>query len=144
MRVTPATQTTLRSALVAAVLVVPAPAVGGTLRIEVDGLRSDRGVVRAAVCARGEFLQPTCSHGGATAAGSGAVVVDGVPDGTWAVQVFHDEDGDGDLDRRGLRPAEGMGFSRDARMRFGPPRFGDAAFGFAGDATVRLTMRYFQ
>lgn len=121
-----------------------APALGYTLRIEVDGLRSGDGLLRAAVCSRDEFLQARCSHGGAAAAAAGAVTVADVPDGTWAVQVYHDEDADGALDRRGMRPLEGMGFSRDARMRFGPPRFADAAFGLSGDATVRLTMRYFQ
>ena len=115
-----------------------------TVRVEVAGLRSDRGVVRAAVCAEDEFTAATCAHAASARADGTAVVVEDVPPGTWAVQVFHDEDGDGELDRRGFRPSEGMGFSRDARMRFGPPRFRDAAFALDGDATVRLTMRYFQ
>ena len=115
-----------------------------TIRVEVEGLRSDDGVVRAAVCSRDEFLSAHCSHGSAAEAEDGAITIDDVPDGRWAVQVFHDEDGDGELDTQGRRPLEGMGFSRDARMRFGPPRFRDAAFDLGGDATVRLTMRYFQ
>ena len=127
--------------------VLAAPVSAERVRVEVAGLRSDAGLLRAAVCSRDEFLQPDCSHSGASPAGEGAVTIDGVPGGEWAVQVFHDEDSDGDLDRRGRRPLEGMGFSRDARMRFGPPRFADAAFalqGGPGDAVVRLTMRYFQ
>ena len=123
------------------------PAASERVRVEVAGLRSDAGLLRAAVCTRDEFLRPRCSHAGASPAGEGQVTIEGVPEGRWAVQVFHDEDGDGDLDRQGRRPLEGMGFSRDARMRFGPPRFADAAFaldGGPGDAVVRLTMRYFQ
>jgi uncharacterized protein (DUF2141 family) len=38
-----------------------------------------------------------------------------------------------------------MGFSRDAPMRFGPPRWDDAKFDLTeSGATVPLTMRYFQ
>ena len=121
-----------------------AMAMAQTVAIEVSGLRSDKGVLRAAICTRAEFLSPSCSHSGEAPAAAGRLTIDGVVPGTWAVQVFHDEDGDGDLDRRGLRPLEGMGFSRDARMRFGPPRFEDAAFGLIGDARVVLTMRYFR
>ena len=132
----------IRAALAAAILAGPASA--EQVRIEVDGLRSDRGVLRAAVCSRTEFLQPACAHSAAAPAGAGALTVEDVPPGTYAVQVFHDEDGDGEFDRGAFRPLEGMGFSRDARMRFGPPRFADAAFGLTGDARVRLTMRYFQ
>lgn len=122
----------------------PVAARAGTIRVEVDGLRSGDGLLRAAVCSRDEFLSSDCSFAGAGPADGGTVTITDVPPGTWAVQVFHDEDGDGDLDRRGLRPLEGLGFSRDARMRLGPPRFRDAAFGLDGDAVVRLRLRYFQ
>jgi uncharacterized protein (DUF2141 family) len=70
-------------------------------------------------------------------------VVEGVPPGTYAVQAFHDEDGDGTLDRRGFWPSEGLGFSRDAPMRMGPPRFGDAAVRIERDGRITVTMRYY-
>ena len=72
------------------------------------------------------------------------MTIQGVPDGVYAVQAFHDEDSDGDLDRRGFRPDEGLAFSNDARMRRGPPRFRDAAVRVAGDGRITLQMRYFQ
>ena len=50
-----------------------------------------------------------------------------LPMGPCALALIHDEDGDGEIDT-GLFgiPKEGLGASRDARARFGPPRFEDA------------------
>ena len=132
------------AATVAVALAAAGPASADSVRVEVDGLRSDRGLLRAAVCSESEFLGPRCAHSGAVPAARHALTIDGVPPGDYAVQVFHDEDGDGDLDRGLLRPLEGMGFSRDAAMRFGPPNFADAAFALDGAARVHLTIRYFQ
>jgi uncharacterized protein (DUF2141 family) len=41
-------------------------------------------------------------------------------------------------------PREGFGFSRDARVRFGPPKFGEAAFEVVPGAreTLVIRMRY--
>lgn len=53
----------------------------------------------------------------------------GLDAGTYAVSVFHDLDADGELDSNFLGiPEEPVGMSRDARGRFGPPKFKDAAF----------------
>jgi uncharacterized protein (DUF2141 family) len=57
------------------------------------------------------------------------VTLSDLPPGRYAVAAFHDTDGDGDLTLWpfGL-PKEAYGFSRDARGRFGPPTFAQAAF----------------
>ncbi|TNC74764.1 DUF2141 domain-containing protein [Rubellimicrobium roseum] len=121
------------------------PATAADLRIEVGGLRNVEGTVYAAVCTENEFLQPACAHFGRAPATEGVVTVTGVPPGTYAVQVVHDENDNQTLDRPGFLPTEGMGFSRDAPMRFGPPQWRDASFTLEEPgATVRLTMRYFQ
>ena len=65
-----------------------------------------------------------------------------VPAGTWAVLAYQDENANGELDRNLIGiPSENYGFSRDARGRFGPPSFDDAAMPIrdeAATATVRL------
>jgi uncharacterized protein (DUF2141 family) len=131
--------------ILAATLVAPGAALAAELRIEVAGLRNANGTVYAAVCPEDQFLQPACPWFGSAPATAGVVTVAGVPPGTYAVQVIHDENDNQALDRPGLLPTEGMGFSRDAPMRFGPPSWNDARFDLAEPgATVRLSMRYFQ
>ncbi|MFK7985195.1 MAG: DUF2141 domain-containing protein [Sandaracinaceae bacterium] len=56
-------------------------------------------------------------------------VFDDVTPGEYAVAVFHDENGNNDLDRNlfGI-PSEGTGASNDAHNMFGPPSYEDARF----------------
>jgi uncharacterized protein (DUF2141 family) len=54
-----------------------------------------------------------------------------VPPGEYAVAVFHDENGNNDLDRNFLGiPSEGTGASNDARGFMGPPPYDGARFQF--------------
>lgn len=135
-----------RGGVLASALLLAGGAAGAAeVTVEVSGLRNANGTIYAAVCTEAEFLNPTCSFFGSAPASTGAVTVPGVPAGTYAVQVIHDENDNQTLDRPGFLPTEGMGFSRDAPMRMGPPRWSDAAFDLAEPgARVPLTMRYFQ
>ena len=73
----------------------------------------------------GPILSRMVARTGATT----SVIIPGLPPGRYAVAVFHDTDGNGDLTLWpfGL-PKEAYGFSRDARGSFGPPAFASAAF----------------
>lgn len=113
-------------------------------------LRNDRGVVRACLTSQAEKF-PSCNDPArsfqATGAAGGQVklVFRDVPPGRYAVALLHDENGNGKADRAAMMiPTEGFGFSRDAKVRFGPPRFRDAAFDVAaGDSEeLIITMRY--
>jgi uncharacterized protein (DUF2141 family) len=66
---------------------------------------------------------------------------DPIPAGTYAVSCFHDENGDGNMDR-GLFgiPTEGWVVSNHARGFMGPPSFSAAKFSFSGEPTV-MTLR---
>lgn len=65
--------------------------------------------------------------------------------GDYAISVFHDENGDGILNRTliGL-PEEGFGFSNDAPVRLGPPSFSAARVAVpAGSSATAIRLRYF-
>ena len=47
----------------------------------------------------------------------------------------------GKVDKALFLPTEGFGFSRDAKARFGPPRFSSAAFRVDSSAPVYQTIR---
>ena len=117
-----------------------------TLDVVVDNVRDAQGTVRVAVCSQAQFLGEHCEHVGRAPAQPGSVTVrvEGVPPGTWAVQAFHDDNGDGKLTRNFLGlPTKGLGFSNDARFHFGPPRWNDAAFRLGPDGgVVHVPLRY--
>ncbi|MDG2307657.1 MAG: DUF2141 domain-containing protein [Candidatus Binatia bacterium] len=48
--------------------------------------------------------------------------------GEYGIKIFHDENGNGELDIGWTGPEEGYGFSNDARALMGPPDWEDAKF----------------
>lgn len=137
----------MRAAWAAAVIAL-APAVVQATKVQVRvlGVSSDAGIVRVAVCPQADFLKPTCPYRGRAPARRGTVLVSvaGVPPGIYAVQAHHDANNDGRINRNffGL-PTEGIGVSRAAPMRFGPPRFADAAVSISGAlVTLDITLRF--
>lgn len=69
------------------------------------------------------------------------LTVHDLPPGRYAVKLFHDENGNGELDSNvvGL-PTEGYGFSNNAG-RFGPPSFEDAAVMLEEDLQIDIRVR---
>ncbi len=120
---------------------------GGVLQVEVTNVRNAAGRVHVDLCDERTFLEDGCPYAGDAPArmGTTTVTVRGVPPGRYAVQAYHDENANGRVDRAifGI-PKEGIGFSRDARIRFGPPKWADAVFVFNGGAErTALRLRYF-
>ena len=67
----------------------------------------------------------------------------GISPGVYALSVIHDENGNGRLDRFMAIPREGFGFSRNPRIRMGPPRFEEVRFQVAGPVTRQaVQMKY--
>lgn len=136
--------------LAAAVGLTGASAPGEDVSVVVSGLRSGRGQVLACVISRPAGF-PDCSkdpgarHLAVPVHSAGTLMLDfgPLPPGRYAVSLFHDENANGKLDTMMMIPREGFGFSRDAPVHFGPPRFEAAAFTVT-DAPVRqaIRMRY--
>ena len=117
------------------------------LDVALDHLRSTRGMVRVCLTADpGNF--PACIDDADAVtlsfpAGERRFSLGGLAPGDYALAVIHDENGNGKLDTFAGIPREGYGFSNNAPVRFGPPRFAAARFTLAGEATAeRVTMRY--
>lgn len=118
-----------------------------TVSVTVTGVRNDHGHVRVAICPREIFLRPHCPWFANSPARAGQVLVTvpDVPPGIYAAEAFHDEDDNGKLERSFLGlPEEGMGFSNNARMYFGPPRFDAASFTVDGASTaIAFALKYY-
>jgi len=129
-----------RHALLGAVLSCLAmPAFSATVEVHVTGVDAGKGSVKVAVCDQARFLKQCLYSGSAPArAGDNTIAVRDVPAGNWAVLAYQDANENGELDRNFIGiPSENYGFSRDARGKFGPPSFEDAAIAVDGDgATV--------
>lgn len=122
-------------------------AAGGpaTLVVAVDGVRSARGRVHVELCPEPVFLGdcPLWAEAPATT-GSTSVVFRNLPVGRYALQGYHDENANKSIDRGMFGvPKEGVGFSNDAPIGLGPPRFSRAAIELKpGDNATRFRLRY--
>jgi uncharacterized protein (DUF2141 family) len=137
------------------------PAAAGDLRVRVDGINFSSGTVlvglydsalsfdRAiALSDKDGFLNdPNRLVGTALRAGetrAASVVFSDLPPGTYAIIAFHDENGNGRLDKNfwGV-PTEPYAFSRDALGLLGPPNFNDAAMSLDGrDKSITITLHH--
>ncbi|HZH28871.1 MAG TPA: DUF2141 domain-containing protein [Azospirillaceae bacterium] len=135
-------------ALVPALLAGPGWAADLTVRIE--GVRSATGNVVVCLwdapatfpdCGRS---QPVQVRSLPAAEGTVAVRFPGLPPGTYAVSVLHDENGNNRMDTNFLGiPREGFGASNLDRLpRAAAPTFDDARFELRGDGTVTAWMLY--
>jgi uncharacterized protein (DUF2141 family) len=126
------------SLLLSAVLLSAATASAATVEVRVSSVVAGRGKVNVAVCDKERFLKDCLYSGSAPAQGTDTVVtIQNVPKGTWAVLAYQDENQNDKLDRNLIGiPSENYGFSRDARGKFGPPDFGDAAIEVGDEVTV--------
>lgn len=121
----------------------------GRLELSVANLRSDAGVIRICLTRDPEHFpdcvgDPDARHLTAPASDADHLAFDDVPSGTWAVSLFHDENGNGKLDTFAGIPREGVGFSRNPSLLFGPPRFAAADFPVtSGPVGEAVKMRYF-
>lgn len=115
----------------------PATDSTGTLVVHVAGLTGNDGTVRIE-------LDTAQSYGSAGNARLGELPIQNrtarwtlsdVPHGTYAVALYHDQNGNDELDTNFLgRPQEPYGFSNNARGTMGPPDFEEAAFTLSSDS----------
>lgn len=133
-----------------AVLIVatlgPTAALAGDLTVIIDHVRSNQGAILGALYdSDGSFMkQPQARATCQIKAATGAVhyVFHGLPAGKYALSVFHDENGNGQLDKNLLGiPKEGYGFSNSTAAK--PPRFDQAAFDYDGTTgTITVSLHY--
>lgn len=130
--------------------VVPAAAglapATGQIDVRFEGLRSSRGMLRACLTKdRSHF--PKCEKDplaltASVAAGDHAeLLFAGVPPGDYALLVFHDENSNSRLDTMLGIPREGVGFSRNPRLRFGAPGFESVVLTVTPGAAKRTAVK---
>lgn len=113
-------------------LIMDRPDAGGTMRVALcpdeRAYRTEQGCRTQHAVARGDIVR---------------AIFTGLPEGTYAVKVFHDVDDNGRMNVNWLGiPTEPYGFSNDAMGTFGPPDFKAASFKVgAGSTTIRIRMK---
>lgn len=115
------------------------------LSITVDGVKTSLGSINVAVYNKSDgFLKfdkvYKCDSTRARK-GTTSITIDDLPEGEYALAVFHDENGNNELDTNWLGfPKESFGFSRGRMKAFGPPSFRECALRIDSDSEIRVTL----
>lgn len=127
----------------------PQGTAGVSVSIQVTELRNTKGVVRACMSPDPKKFprcqgDPSAYRAVVKADEAGAIRFTGVTPGRYAIALLHDENDNGKADRAlGMMPKEGYGFSRDAKVRMGPPKFEEAAIEIGSSSVSQsIRMRY--
>lgn len=108
------------------------------IRVNISGLRNDKGTVLCALFAPGSAFpgkpeQALARTHSEIKSGTATCEFRGIAPGRYAVSAFHDENSNGKIDSNFIGiPKEGLASSNDAKGKFGPPKFDAAAFPFTG------------
>ncbi len=141
-------------AAIAASLALSAPATGGAalaaeLTVAVSGVNSAEGRVYVALHRAAAGVTFPDMKGAVAGAwrnakkGGFSVTFAGLEPGRYAVNGFHDGNGNGELDTNLLGiPTEGYGFANGATGSFGPPDFTAASIAVKGKTGVELPIGY--
>ncbi|HCW08414.1 MAG TPA: hypothetical protein DGG95_13740 [Cytophagales bacterium] len=117
----------------------------GKVNIEVKGIDLKAGgILHVAIFEKANFPKTGKHTLGWSKGINGAtmqVTFEQVPIGQYAIAVFQDKDQNKKLNTNFFGyPIEPMGFSNDAKLKFGPPSFDDAKIIVAQDQTLNLVI----
>jgi uncharacterized protein (DUF2141 family) len=143
------------AALLLAMLLASAPAAAdappamGDLTVRFAGLRSMKGMIRACLTRDPQlFLKcdrdPSALKANVPASAEAHMEFPAVPPGDYVLAVVHDENANDKVDTFMGIPKEGVGFSGNPAMSFGPPKYAAARFHVpAGPSETDVRLKYF-
>lgn len=113
----------------------------GTLIVKFNGMNSNNGNVKIALCNSDENYKnhkaPFIGKSIPINKNIALIEFDDLPIGEYAIKAFHDEDANADLNTNILGiPTEDYGFSNNARGMFGPPSWEDAKFKLSDETKI--------
>ncbi len=129
--------------MIIAMITAGASAAQHTLRMKIKGVETTEGKVSAALYTdQNSFLKFDKVFKAVSAKaekGVTTLVVEDIPDGNYAIAVFHDKNGNGKLDTNmfGI-PKEPVAFSNAKMKTFGPPKFSECAFAITKDTEITI------
>jgi len=133
--------------LVSIFLILPLFAIAQyDLTVTVNNVTSNEGKISVAVydTADGflEFDKVFKAESAPSQKGSTEVVIKDLPEGTYAIAAFHDENDNDELDTNmfGI-PKEPLGFSKGKMKTFGPPSFEECAFKLTSDQSISVPIK---
>jgi uncharacterized protein (DUF2141 family) len=119
----------------------------GGIEVNINGVRNSKGKISIGLFNKAnKFPEEVSRYKGIIMDIKGKSVrgiFSNIPNGTYAIAIFHDENNNRKLDKNifGI-PNEGYGFSNNATAIFGPPTFDQAKFKINGTYSTEVKIQY--
>lgn len=115
------------------------------LSIEINNVKTSNGTINVAVYDESEgflkFDKVFVADSVVASKGKTEIKIKGLPEGQYALAIFHDENGNNKLDTNWLGiPKEDIGFSNARMKTFGPPQFEECAFRLKGHSLIEISL----
>lgn len=146
------------TAVAMAAAAISSGAHAGTLTVSVTDIKSPAGLIRLCIFSEKSSkpdVYPDCLAGAPVKNAEikvdsqmAAVTIENLPDGPYAVSLFHDENADGQITMKSMLgfstpiPREGIGISNNPTL-LGKPSFEEARFEIKGKTAIQIKMKYF-
>jgi uncharacterized protein (DUF2141 family) len=114
------------------------------LKIEFNGMSSKKGTLQVAIYRKQDSFpeKKGAYKGKIQEASNNLVIFENLPKDTYAVAVYHDENGNGKIDKNIVgMPTEKYGFSNNARGTFSAPSFQEASVEVNTDRKIVILLK---
>ncbi len=117
-----------------------------TLHVSVEGVKTSNGNISVAVYDQEDgflkFDKVFKSKSATAEKGKTTVIINDLPEGTYALAAFHDENTNDELDTNFIGiPKEPLGFSKGKMKTFGPPSFDECSFKLTSDHSISVPIK---
>lgn len=116
-----------------------------SLEVVVKNIKKTEGTVRVAIFTNEKDFLKNAYQGKSVKASGNKVTVsfEGLPSGSYAISIFHDENDNGELDTNFVGiPKEGFAFGNNAMGTFGPPSFDRSKVEVTEKTTQEISLRF--
>ena len=137
-------RTMLAAATALTALAVTTPAVAGEVTVTLTNIRADAGDLYVSLQTEAQFMQEAAvadEYVENPQDGTLTLTFSNVPDGRYALMVWHDIDGDGTFSMGPMGPADGWSMIGASKLR-GMPAFAAQSFTLDGSASITESVIY--
>jgi len=113
------------------------------LTVTITGIQNNSGKLMAEVYnSKGKFLKSAYKTTSTSIkANTATVIFSDLPKSDYTVMVYHDQNGNGKLDKNFIgMPKEPVACSNNAKGFMGPPKYEDAKFSLVADSKITIKM----
>lgn len=115
------------------------------ISVEINNVKTSNGMINVAVYDESDgflkFDRVYKADSVLAKKGKTELHITGLPEGVYALAIFHDENGNNKLDTNWLGiPKEDIGFSHARMKTFGPPQFKDCAFTLTNNQRIEISL----